>query len=535
MRRSAKKILLVQPRFSSSSFWNYKTTCEAAGARYSAAPLGLITVAALLPQSWSIRLVDRNCEELLESDIEWADLVFTGGMLPQQLDLKKVIALAHAHGKRVAVGGPDATFSPDIYTDADYLVLGEAEESIGQLLKALEDGVERGRFKAEGFPDVRKSPIPRFDLLKLENYLMVGVQLTRGCPFTCEFCNVVELNGHTPRMKGTEQMLAELDALLATGYRGSVDFVDDNLIGNRRDIKPFLAALARWNEERNHPFEYSSEASLNLASDPELLSLMKAANFYAVFIGIETPDPKTLEHTRKKQNIGRDIATSVFKIYEAGIFVNAGFIVGLDGEQGPVSDAMVDCIEDGAIPVCMVGLLFALPGTALAKRLHTEGRLLLDDPSVVDSDADQCTSGLNFVTRRPRLEILQDYRSVYQRIYSPKAYFGRVRRMARALDMSQHRLRQPLRNLVRDARSFGRIAYRMSAAGEEVRREFWAAVADTLLHNPTAIKNTVSMAALYLHIGPFSKMLDTLIQRRMKSEAEAEAPGTKPGRAASLS
>ncbi|MCX5737478.1 MAG: radical SAM protein, partial [Proteobacteria bacterium] len=341
-QRQNPKVLLVNPRFSEHSFWNYQETCKVVGARYVAAPLGLITVAALLPADWTIRLADRNIEELRDDDLRWADLVMVGGMLPQQRDAKRIIAMAHACGRPVVMGGPDVTASPAVYAEADFRVIGEAEEVMGEFVAAWLAGEKRGVFTAKEFPDLTTSPVPRFDLLKLSDYMHVGVQFSRGCPFNCEFCNVIELNGRICRLKTPAQMLRELDALYALGYRGHVDFVDDNLIGNRRTLKPFLAELAQWLRLRGNPFEFSSEASLNLADDAELLAAMRDAGFFAIFVGIETSDTKTLVSTNKLQNARRDIAASIGKINRAGIFANAGFIVGFDAEGVSIAQAMID-------------------------------------------------------------------------------------------------------------------------------------------------------------------------------------------------
>ncbi len=478
-------------------------------------------MAALLPSEWEFRLVDRNVAALTAADLAWADLVMTGGMLPQQRDTLVVIRLSRAAGKPVVVGGPDVTATPEVYREAGFQVHGEAEEVLAGFAADFERGVRSGTYAATRFPDVTRSPVPRFDLLDLGRYMHVGVQFSRGCPFDCEFCNVVELNGHRPRTKTVPQVLAELEALHALGWRGHVDFVDDNFIGNRRAAKPLLRALAGWLEAHRHPFEFSTEATLDLGDDEELLGLMRDANFFAVFVGIETPDPAALIEAHKLQNTRRDIAGSVGRIHRAGIFVNAGFIIGFDAEQRSVAGPMVACIEATAIPVCMVGLLYALPGTRLSRRLAIEGRLRPDAHVVREDDADQCTSGLNYATRRPRAEMLSDYRQVLERIYSPEAYFGRVRRVIRLLDCSRHRLRQPLRHLWRDLRSFGRIAARLTLAGRSERRAFWGAMLDCLRRNPRALKISGSFAALYLHLGPFSRSLRGRLDRQI-AEAQAE-------------
>ncbi|HEX3954182.1 MAG TPA: radical SAM protein, partial [Stellaceae bacterium] len=433
------KVLLIAPRFSGESFWNFRAACELYGARFPAPPLGLITVAALLPPSWECRLVNRNTEELCEADLDWADLVMTGGMLPQQPDTLEVIELAHARGKVIVVGGPDVTSSPESYATADFRVLGEAEGIIHKFIAAWDEGVEHGVFEAEKFTaDVTKTPVPRFDLLTREHYTYYGVQFARGCPFTCEFCDIIELYGRVPRVKSAAQMLAEIDTLYACGYRGHLDFVDDNFIGNKKAVKAFLPELIAWQKAHGYPFEFSTEASINIADDDALLALMRAANFFTVFVGIESPDTETLVSMQKKQNTRRSLALSVHKIYRAGMFVNAGFIIGFDSEKGSAADAMADCIEATSIPFCMVGLLYALPGTQLTRRLAREGRLFPPGYTVradrAGSVGDQCTSGLNFETARPRRDILADYRAVLAQIYTPDAFFRRVRQVMRLLD-----------------------------------------------------------------------------------------------------
>ncbi|BDG10030.1 B12-binding domain-containing radical SAM protein [Anaeromyxobacter paludicola] len=522
--------LLVHPRFSAASFWNYQATCDAVGARYPASPLGLITVAALLPARWELRLVDRNVQELRDEDLAWADVVMTGGMLPQQPDTLAIVALAAAAGKLSVVGGADVSASPAVYAAADFQVRGEAEELLGAFAADLEAGARRGTYEAKRFPDLSRSPVPRFDLLDLGKYLNIGVQFSRGCPFGCEFCNVVELNGRTPRTKGVAQVLRELDALYALGYRGHVDFVDDNLIGGRKAAKALLAALAGWLSERGHPFEFSTEASIDLADDPQLLSLLRAANFFALFVGIETPDVASLVQSHKLQNTRRDLAESVRRILAAGMFVNAGFILGFDAEGDGAAGEMIALVERASVPVCMVGLLYALPGTRLARRLEAEGRLGAGAYAVDDGDADQCTSGLNFATRRPAAAVLRDYREVLREIYAPAAYFGRVRRACRELDVSGHRVALAWRHRVRDLRAFGRIARRLGWADRSARREFWRTVADCALHNPAALKIAVSLSALYLHLGPFARSVGDRAAARIAREGDPGRPGRdRPG------
>jgi len=512
------KVLMIFPRFNTDSFWNYRATCELKGARYPAAPLGLITVAALLPQSWEMRLVNRNTETLTETDLEWADLVMTGGMLFQQPDTLRIIELCRGRARPVVVGGPDVTSTPDIYSRANFRVLGEAEEIMDDFVAAWQSGAEQGVFRAPmGQTDVTKSPVPRFDLLKLDDYLHVGIQFSRGCPFNCEFCDIIELYGRVPRTKTNEQVLAELNALYALGYRGHVDFVDDNLIGNKKALKKFLPALQSWMHKKKFPFEFTTEASINLADDPELLSALAAANFFAIFVGIESPDTDTLVSMRKKQNTRRSLQESVYKIYSAGIVVFAGFIVGFDSEKAGTAEGIIECIEDAAIPVCAVGLLYALSATQLGRRLLREGRLFSghDAPRPQD-EGDQCTAGLNFETKRPRREVLADYRAVLDAVYDPSTYFGRVRRVGRMLGRGKRRLKAPLRYMLRDARGFVRLVLRLPAAGPRTARQFWMTVLDCAIHNPRALPFLCMLSALYLHHGPFSRRVIAQIDRQIE-------------------
>jgi radical SAM superfamily enzyme YgiQ (UPF0313 family) len=511
MDAQACNVLMIYPRFDADTFWNFKRTSEVFGAKYPASPLGLITVAALLPRSWSIRLVNRNTEELSDDDLDWADLVLTGGMLPQENDTLDIIDLCHARGKPVAVGGPDVTSNPRSYRAADFRVLGEAEGIIDKFIEAWEAGAREGLFEAEKFQvDVTKTPIPRFDLLKFDDYLHIGVQFSRGCPFTCEFCDIIELYGRVPRAKANAQMLSELDALYDLGYRGHVDFVDDNLIGNKKAVKAFLPELARWLERHDYPFEFTTEASLNLADDPEFLMLMNRANFVGVFVGIESPDTATLVAMRKKQNTRRSIAQSIHKLYAAGLFVTAGFIVGFDSETHSVADAMVELIEEAAIPICMVGLLYALPNTQLTRRLEKEGRLYPHAQRRDIKSADQCTMGLNFATLRPRQEILADYMAILERIYDPAAFAGRLQRLATMLDNSGRKQQMLAAHSRRKFDSL-EMLHRILTSLPEPRDIFRRALTECALSNPASIRWIVALMALYLHVGPFSRKVNAHI------------------------
>jgi Domain of unknown function (DUF4070)/Radical SAM superfamily len=526
--------LLISPRFNGRSFWNQGAVCEVHGTRFPAAPLGLITVAALLPPAWTCRLVNCNVTTLTEADLDWADLVMVGGMLPQRPDALAVIAAAHARGKPVVMGGPDVTGSPEVYKDADFLVLGEAESVIGRFIAAWESGAKSGVFEAEKFKtDVATSPIPRFDLLRAGDYLYWGVQFSRGCPFTCEFCDIIDLYGRVPRTKSAAQMLAEIDRVYELGYRGHLDFVDDNFIGNKKAVKAFLPHLIAWQKAHDYPFMLSTEASINLADDDELLALMREANFFVVFVGIESPDFETLVSMQKKQNTRRVLAESVRKIYRAGMFVIAGFIVGFDGEKDGVADGILACIEATSIPVCMVGLLYALPRSQLTRRLDREGRLFPMPPIEQISSTsvgDQCTAGLNFVTDRPRRDILADYRKVLAAIYRPAAFYARVRSMIGELDRPVFDLKgggSPRLIQRSERRMLWRLIRRMALTQPLALLPFARTFLWAVRENPRALLIVGMQAGLYLHVGPFSRFVIAELDRQIASP-ESEGFGRPP-------
>jgi hypothetical protein len=428
--RQRVRCLLIYPRFSEFSFWNFSFIAHISGNRYNMPPLGLLTVAALLPDNWEFRLEDLNTKDLDESLIDWADVVMTGGMLPQQIETRRLIRLVKAHGKPVVVGGPDCTSQPDMYQEADFRVLDEAEITLPLFLKAWEAGQRSGTFSAgDKKPDVTKSPIPRFDLVRFSNYMYIGLQCSRGCPYTCEFCDIIELYGRVPRFKNPDQVIAELETLYRAGYRGPVDFVDDNFIGNKKAAKALLHRIIAWSEKHNWPFFFSTEATITLGADPEMLDLMRRCDFRMVFVGIETPDPAILKQTQKKQNTLKPIADSIKKINEAGMTVLAGFILGFDEEKAGAGQALAACVEETNIGVAMTGLLCSLPNTQLERRLIRTGRQMFRPGGSEQrpEEMDQMTGGLNFITKRPRIEILKEYRAALLAIYDHKSYFARIR------------------------------------------------------------------------------------------------------------
>ena len=524
---SPVNVLLVFPCFNPNSFWALKDACEVSGTRAPSPPLGLLTVAAMLPPAWCCRLVNCNAETLDDDDLAWADLVMTGGMLPQADHTLVILDRCRAAGVPVCVGGPDATSRPDLYERADFLVLGEAEGILSSFIEAWRGGARSGRFAAEKFKaDVTTTPIPRWDLIDCRDYLYVGVQFSRGCPFNCEFCDIIELYGRVPRTKTTPQILAELDRLLELGHRGHVDFVDDNLIGNKKALKRFLPELQAWQRARGYPFMFSTEASLNLADDQELLAMMRDANFFVVFMGIESGDTETLISMQKKQNTRRSIADSVERIYAAGIYAIAGFIVGFDTEKDGVAAAMTRTIEDTNIPIAMIGLLTVLPNTQLQRRIEKEGRTLEGWSQAPEGSGDQCTTGLNFTTLRPRRDILTDYRSVLTDVQSAEAFFGRLRRMTGKLVRPRLPVRFNARHWLRNLRIFAGVATEITLRRRDMVVPFWRFMAFVLLNNPRAVEFVTMNIVMYLHVGRFTRFVVADMDRRI---AEIDA-GLDPSR-----
>ncbi len=484
------------------------------GAKAPCPPLGLITVAALLPQAWEFRLLDLNTRSFSQEDWDWAEVICVGGMLPQQKGILDIIKKARTHGKYFAVGGPDPSSQPHLYKDADALIVGEGESAIPIWLESWRNGEPRGLFREKEKPDITQSPVPRYDLLSFENYIQIGVQYSRGCPFNCEFCDIIELFGRRPRTKTPDQILAELETLYKLGYTGFVDIADDNFIANKRNVKrKLLPALIEWNKKKKNPFYFSAEASMNVADDAELLELMQAADFRVIFIGIETPDSNLLMMTQKTLNTMRPIVERVKTLYKYGMVVTAGFIMGFDGEEKDLDQRMIQLIEDCDINMAMVGLLVAMPNTQMTRRLIKQGRLLsfqgrlvrskkeiLSSARVEDSllgVLDQRIAGLNFVTTRDRLEILGEYKNVVSTVYDAKRYFDRVLRVGKQLYMrSNHR--PGLFEFKRSMRAVWRLSVQMTK-NKNTRWLYWRNFLRFIPRRRHVLMQVTLLMALYLH------------------------------------
>lgn len=456
------KVLMVNPEFP-DTYWSFRHALPFERKRCAFPPLGLLTVSSLLPKSWERRLVDLNVRSIKDSEIEWADMVFVTGMLVQKDSLHEVVNQCKAMGKRVVLGGPYVTTTIENLPNADHIFIGEAETTLAEFVADLESGNTKRTYKATDRPPLSLTPVPDFKIADLKQYSSMSVQYSRGCPFNCEFCDIIEIYGRVPRTKSNPQMLAELDALLDLGWRGTVFIVDDNFIGNKKNVRKFMPALADWQEEHGQPFSLLTEASVNLADDEELLSEMRRAGFRKVFLGIETPVEESLKEAQKSQNRG-DLLASVKKIQSYGMEVMAGFIVGFDNDPEDIFQLQIDFIRESAIPLAMVGLLTALPDTQLWRRLAKEGRLL------GESTGNNTNTELNFIPRMDPTRLVEGYKSIMRTIYNPQEFYQRA---LDSLRRTPQIMSEPLRyNLITGVTAFTRILIRLGIVDRE-RKEFW--------------------------------------------------------------
>jgi radical SAM superfamily enzyme YgiQ (UPF0313 family) len=405
----------------------------------------------------------------------------------------------HDLDRIVVVGGPDPTSQPEVYHEADFLVLGEGEITIPMFLNDLQKGAKSGRYFSEEKANMLKAVVPRYDLINFRNYIMIGFQFTRGCPFNCEFCNIIELYGRIPRFKSNEQVIKELQSLYDLGYRGHIDIVDDNFIGNKKKAKDLLRELKKWTKNHHYPFYFATEASINLADDDELLQLMKDVDFRYVFLGIETPENDTLKLNKKTQNVNKPIEDAVRKLLSYGIVSNGGYIIGFDSESKQIADNMIDSIQKSGICMAMISLLYALPNTQLTRRLESEGRLFQQaSRSIGKSDIDQTTSGLNFITLISRVEILKNFIRVINEVYDPSNYYKRV--IYTGLNIRPHYRYNPnFRTWLIYMRSFLRVCSRAgfnSATGFY----FWKMLFIVIFRNPKGVETAVNLAAMFIHL-----------------------------------
>jgi radical SAM superfamily enzyme YgiQ (UPF0313 family) len=491
------KVLLVYPEFP-DTFWSFKHAIKFIQKKSAYPPLGLLTVAAMLPKKWPKRLVDLNMTKLSENDLAWADCVFISAMAVQRKSARQVISRCKRLGLKVIAGGPLFTNEPEQYEDVDHLVLNEAEITLSPFLADLEKGCAERKYESSEFCDVRETPAPMWELADLKRYAAMSVQFSRGCPFNCDFCNVTALFGHRARIKTVEQIIAELDGLYNLGWRGQIFFVDDNFIGNKRYLKTqLLPRLAEWQKDkRGIPF--NTEASINLADDKVLMEMMIEAGFDSVFIGIETPDETSLTECNKTQNKNRDLAESVRRIQRAGLQVQGGFIVGFDSDKPSIFQRQIDFIQRTGIVTAMVGLLQAPAGTKLYKRLKQEGRLA---GPVTGDNVDGTT---NIVPKMDQNILFRGYSNIMRQIYLPKPYYQRVKVFLRTYRTPKFKTPLDFQRVL----ALFRSSIRLGIIGKE-RFQYWKILSWTLFRRPELLSLAITFAIYGHH---FRKIYKSLIR-----------------------
>ena len=481
------KILLINPQ-TPDTFWSFKHAVRFVSRKASTAPLGLLTVAAMLPPQWELRLVDLNVARLKDEDLRWADYVLLGAMLVQKESVYAIMARCNAFGKTVIAGGPLFTTGHVAFPEIHHFVLGETEDVMPRVVADMQSGRLQPVYQAANRPDITHPPIPRWDLINFRHYVTMSVQFSRGCPFDCEFCDIIVMNGRLPRTKTPAQLIAELDALCRRGWKDMVFIVDDNFIGNKQRTKALLHALIDWRRRTRPRIGFLTEASVNLADDAHLCALMVEAGFKKVFVGIETPSVEALEECHKRQNQNRDLVGSVQTLQRAGLEVMGGFIVGFDSDQSDIFKRQFEFIQRSGVATAMVGLLSALPQTRLWQRLKREGRL------EVESSGNNSDATLNFKPRLNRDFLQSGYRELVRKLYEPRNYYQRIRTFLKSHRPTGPRLRLSRDDLMAFLKSFwvlgvwhrGRVGY---------WRLFWG----TLIRRPRQFPHAIELAIIGYH------------------------------------
>jgi radical SAM superfamily enzyme YgiQ (UPF0313 family) len=413
------KVLLIYPKCP-DTFWSYKHALSFINKKASLPPLGLLTVSSMLPKSWEKKLIDLNIHELKNEDIYNADLIFISAMIVQANSVREILNQVSFFGKFIIAGGPLFSTLYKDFPEIDCFVLNEGEVTIPMFLKDFESGNLKKVYSSSIRPDITGTPVPDWPLININDYASMAIQVSRGCPYSCDFCDIIVMNGRIPRVKETQQVIAELDAIYNTGWRSSVFIVDDNFIGNRKKVKVILNEIAKWMKTHNRPFVFSTEASITLADDIEIINLLKSANFSGVFVGIETPEEESLKSCGKYQNTGKDLKEKVNFLQRNGLEVKGGFIVGFDTDNLSTFDKMISFIQNSGIVTAMVGLLHALPKTKLYKKLKKEGRILA---SATGNNTD---STINFMPVMNKENLIEGYKRILSTIYTPKNYYSRI-------------------------------------------------------------------------------------------------------------
>jgi len=487
-------VLLVYPKYP-DTFWSFKSVLKYISKKAAFPPLGLLTVASLLPKTWVLKLVDVNVLELSDDSIAWADMVFISAMIVQMDSAREIIRRSKKQGKTVVMGGPAATTLPEQFAGVDYFVLNEAEITLPQFLADLEQGHPKPIYTSMERPDIKKTPIPQWSLINMKDYAIMPVQYSRGCPYDCEFCDIVVMNGHKPRLKTPGQLVGEIDSLYKAGWRGDIFIVDDNFIGNKTRVKKMLPALIAWQKKHKYPYVLTTEASTDLAGDEQLMQLMSAANFHKVFLGIETPNIDSLKECGKYQNTSQSLEEAVRKLQSKGMQVMGGFIVGFDNDTDSIFEAQIKFIQKVGVVTAMVGLLNVLPQTRLWHRLKAEGRLL-EQTSGENTDAQ-----LNYIPKMTRENLVEGYQKILATIYSPKEYYARINTFIK-------NFRPRAKNRIRFAEYKAAIRSVWSIGVRSPSRFlFWGLMARTSLTKISALPIAVEMAIYGLHFQKISERI----------------------------
>ncbi len=506
------KILLVYPQYP-ATFWSFSHALKFVSKKAAFPPLGLLTVASMLPLEWEKKLVDMNVTALSDEDIKWADYVFISAMVVQRNSVKEVIARCRKLGTRTVAGGPLFTTGYDEFEGVDHFVLGEAEVTLPLFLADLAKGLPKPIYTCHEQPDIDKTPVPLWSLINMKNYSSMSIQYSRGCPFDCEFCDIIVLNGHKPRTKSKDQIIAELEALYRHGWRGGVFIVDDNFIGNKKKLKAeILPTIIEWSQEKKYPFTFFTEASINLADDEELMELMTKAGFDRIFVGIETPNEESLVECNKLPNKGRDLAAAVKKIQNHGFEVQGGFIVGFDSDPVSIFRSQINFIQKNGIVTAMVGLLNAPNGTKLYQRLKKENRL------VKSFSGDNTDLSINFVPKMNYETLINGYKHILNTIYSPKQYYERVRTFLKEYRPPKVKRRITCRLQFYHIVGFIKSVWFLGIM-EKGRSYYWRLIISTLFKHPRAFPLSVSLSIFGFH---FRKIAEKF--SRVKIE-DTLAPG----------
>ena len=481
------RVLFVYPEFP-DTFWSFKHALKFIRKKAGAPPLGLLTVAALLPEEWEKRLVDLNVSHLTAKDLAWADYVFVSAMVVQRHSARDLIARCKEAGVKVVAGGPLFTMEHENFPEVDHFVLNEAELTLPPFLADLAAGCAQRLYTTTEFPDIRQTPAPLWHLADLKHYETVSIQFSRGCPFNCDFCNVTALLGHRPRTKTAAQIIAELDGLYALGWRKNVFFVDDNFIGNKKQLKSeVLPALIRWRKGKSG-MPFNTEVSINLADDDELMQLMAQAGFDTVFVGIETPNEDSLIECSKTQNKGRDMVESVKRLQRAGLQVQGGFIVGFDSDPPSIFQQQIDFIQKSGVVTAMVGLLQAPPGTRLYERMKSEGRL------VSEMSGDNVDGSTNIIPKMGLETLREGYRKILDQIYAPRVYYERVLTFLREYRPPKIRVRLDLQHILALVRSIYQLGIR-----DVARKHYWRVFFWTLFRRPRLFPLAITLSIYGFH------------------------------------